>query len=231
MKGISEEAKARFFEEVGICLKRGGFQVGPVEDGFMPVFWQEAPLCRVNGVGGVRYRSEVTRDPGSEAALNRAIDIVNVTEEYMRLLEKAPQLNATGLDESYKLLSEFNGAVLAAHHSSRGWDFVTWYRDFSGEGVTQGHYVGGNYEGAKRDFTIRAGLVPQKELFSQEQLAEIHRCVETVRDMDFPMTVKREERMDGILNQIRRAVPDLDARIGQAQNEDGQIVGQWTQTM
>ena len=231
MKGISEEAKARFFEEVGICLKRGGFQVGPVEDGFMPVFWQEAPLCRVNGVGGVRYRSEVTRDPGSEAALNRAIDIVNVTEEYMRLLEKAPQLNATGLDESYKLLSEFNGAVLAAHHSSRGWDFVTWYRDFSGEGVTQGHYVGGNYEGAKRDFTIRAGLVPQKELFSQEQLAEIHRCVETVRDMGFPMTVKREERMDGILDQIRRAVPDLDARIGQAQNEDGQIAGQWTQTM
>ena len=231
MKGISEEAKARFFEEVGICLKRGGFQVGPVEEGFMPVFWQEAPLCRVNGVGGVRYRSEVTRDPGSEAALNRAIDIVNVTEEYMRLLEKAPQLNATGLDESYKLLSEFNGAVLAAHHSSRGWDFVTWYRDFSGEGVTQGHYVGGNYEGAKRDFTIRAGLVPQKELFSQEQLAEIHRCVETVRDMDFPMTVQREGRMDGILNQIRRAVPDLDARIGQAQNEDGQVASQWTQTM
>ena len=185
----------------------------------------------MNGVGGVRYRSEVTRDPGSEAVLNRAIDIVNVTEEYMCLLEKAPRLNATGLDESYKLLSEFNSAVLAAHHTSRGWDFVTWHRDFSGEGVTQGHYIGGDYEGAKRDFTIRAGLVPQKELFSQEQLAEIHRCVETVRDMDFPMTVKREERMDGILEQIRRAVPDLDARIGKAQNEDGQIAGQWTQRM
>ena len=96
-----------------------------------------------------------------------------------------------------------------------------------------GHYVGGDYEGAKRDFAIRAGLVPQKELFSQEQLAEIHRCVETVRDMDLPMTVKREERMDGILEQIRRAVPDLDARIGQAQNEDGQIADQalWSQTM
>ena len=234
MKEISEEAKVRFFEEVGICLKRGGFQVGPVEEGFMPVFWQEAPLCRVNGVGGVRYRSEVTRDPGSEAALNRAIDLVNVTEEYMRLLEKAPRLNATGLDESYKLLNEFNSAVLAAHHtSSQGWDFVTWCRDYSGEGVTQGHYVGGDYEGAKRDFAVRAGLVPQKELFSQEQLAEIHRCVETVRDMDFSMTVKREERMDGILEQIRRAVPDLDARIGQAQNEDGQIADhtQWSQTM
>ena len=182
MKEISEEAKARFFEEAGICLKRGGFQVGPVEDGFMPVFWQEAPLCRVNGVGGVRYRSEVTRDPGSEAALNRAIDIVNVTEEYMRLLEKAPQLNATGLYESYKCLNEFNGAVLAAHHSSRGWDFVTWCRDYSGEAVTQGHYVGGDYERAKRDFAVRAGLVPQKELFSQEQLFVGDRYGQRARD-------------------------------------------------
>ena len=231
MKGISEEAKARFFEEVGICLKRGGFQVGPVEEGFMPVFWQEAPLCRVNGLGGIRYHEEDVRNPDAEDALLRVLNIVNTTVEYMRMLETAPQLNARGLDESYKCLNEFNGAVLAAHHSSRGWDFVTWHRDFSGEGVTQGHYVGGDYEGAKRDFTIRAGLIPQKELFSQEQLAEIHRCVETVRDMDFPMTVKREERMDGILEQIRRAVPDLDARIGQAQNEDGQIAGQWTQMM
>ena len=233
MKEISEEAKARFFEEAGICLKRGGFQVGPVEEGYMPVSWQEAPLCRVNGVGGIRYRSEVVRDPDAGEALNRVLDIINVTDEYMRLLEKAPQLNATGLDESYKCLNEFNGAVLAAHHSSRGWDFVTWCRDYSGEAVTQGHYVGGDYEGAKRDFAIRAGLVPQKELFSQEQLAEIHRCVETVRDMDLPMTVKREDRMDGILEQIRRAVPDLDMRIGQAQNEDGQIADQalWSQTM
>ena len=232
MKEISEEAKARFLAEAGICLKREGFQVGAVEDGFMPVSWQEAPLCRVNGAGEVRYRSEAVRGPDAEAALNHAVDIVNAAAEYMRLLEKAPPINAVGLDESYKLLSEFNGAVLAAHHSSgQGWEFVTWCRDYSGEGVTLGHYVGGDYAAAKRDFAVRAGLVPQNELFSQEQLAEIHRCMETVRDMDFPMTAKREERMDGILEQIRRAVPDLDARIGQAQSEDGQVASQWSQMM
>ena len=75
--------------------------------------------------------------------------------------------------------------------------------------------------------------MPQKELFSQEQLVEIHRCVETVRFMDFPMTAKRGDRMDGILNQISRAVPDLNTQIAQAQNEDGQIADQslWSQTM
>ena len=70
-------------------------------------------------------------------------------------------------------------------------------------------------------------------MFSQEQLAEIYRCVEAVRDMDLPMTAKREDRIDGILEQIRKCVPDLDAQIGQAQNEDGQVadLGQWSQMM
>ncbi len=193
----------------------------------MSVSWQGAPLCRVNGVGGVRYRDEALKRPGASEALDRVADATVTIAEYMRLLEKAPALKANGLDGSYKLLNEFNGAVLAAHHSSRqGWQFVTWCRDYSGEGVTQGHYVGGDYEGAKRDFAVRAGLVPQSQLFSQEQLTEIHRCVDTVRDMDIPMTAEREQRMEGILDQIKCAVPDLDARIGQAQNADGQIADQ-----
>ena len=234
MKEVSEEAKARFLEEAGICLKRGGFQVGPVKDGFMPVSWREAPLCRVNGVGGVRYRKEDIQSPKVEDALIRVLKIVNTTVEYMRILEDAPALKADGLDESYKSLNEFNGTVLAAHHSpGRGWDFVTWCRDYSGKGVTLGHYVGGDYKAAKRDFAVRSGLVRERELFSQEQLAEIHRCVEDMRDMDFPMTVKREERMDSILKQIRSVAPDLDAQIGQAQTEDGEIADQrqWSQTM
>ena len=85
-------------------------------------------------------------------------------------MERAPRLNAVGLDESHKLLSEFNGVVLAARHSpSRGWQFVTWRRDHGGKGVTQGHYADGGYEDAKRDFAVRAGHVPRSMLFSQEQ--------------------------------------------------------------
>ncbi len=234
MKEVSEETKARFLEEAGICLTRSGFRVGPVKDGFMPVTWREAPLCRVNGAGGVRYRKEDIQGPKVEDALIRVLKIVNTAVEYMRILEDAPALKADGLDESYKCLNEFNGTVLAAYHSlGHGWEFVTWCRDYNGKGVTLGHYVGGDYEGAKRDFAARSGLVRERELFSQEQLAEIHRCVEDIRDMNFPMTVKREERMDSILNQIRSVVPDLDAQIAQAQNEDGQIADQslWSQTM
>ena len=172
MKEVSEEAKARFLEEAGICLKRGGFQVGFVKDGFMPISWREAPLCRVDGVGGVRYRSEAVRKPDAEEALERVLDIVNVTQEYMSLLEKAPRLNAVGLDESYKCLNEFNNVVLAAHHlPGRGWDFVTWCRDYSGKGVTLGHYVGGDYKAAKRDL-IAAVSIPALGSRSGKDVAE-----------------------------------------------------------
>ncbi len=92
MKEISEEAKTRFFEEIGICLKRGGFQTGPMEERHMPVSWQEAPLCRVNGLGGIRYHEEDVRNPDAKDALLLVLNIVNTTVEYMRMLEKAPQL-------------------------------------------------------------------------------------------------------------------------------------------
>ena len=234
MKGMSEEMYARFLDEAGICLKREGFEVELEAAGILEVSWEGQALCRMVENGDVRWRESWVRRKGGEEALDKACAVAGTVKEYTRLLEMAPELKAQALEGGWRLMTEFNGVVMAAHHSSRqGWEFVTWSRDLSGDGVTLGHYVGGDYTAAKRDFAVRAGLVPQNELFSQEQLAEIHRCVETVRDMDFPMTVKREDRMDGILDQIRQCVPDLDVRIGQAQNEDGQIAdqNQWSQTM
>lgn len=39
---------------------------------------------------------------------------------------KAPDLKADGLGEPYKLLADFNGAVLAGHPSEYGVQFVNW---------------------------------------------------------------------------------------------------------
>ena len=45
----------------------------------MPVSWNGAPLCQVNGAGGIRYRGETARNPLTETALERAADIVYMT--------------------------------------------------------------------------------------------------------------------------------------------------------
>ena len=42
----------------------------------------------------------------------------------MTLIEQAPDLKADGLGENYKLLAEFNGAVLAGHPGRYGVEFT-----------------------------------------------------------------------------------------------------------
>ena len=42
--------------------------------------------------------------------------------------------------------------------------------DFDRQGVHAGHYFTENYEAAKQDFAVRAGLVESQRLFSDEQL-------------------------------------------------------------
>ena len=100
----------------------------------------------------------------------------------MTLIEQAPDLKADGLGENYKHLAEFNGAVLAGHPSRYGVEFVTWEWSYGRTGLWQGHYYdpgsGPNgYLSAKQDFCVRSGLIDQHRLFTNEQLAEVYRCV------------------------------------------------------
>lgn len=79
-----------------------------------------------------------------------------------------------GLSEPYQALAEFNGTVLAGRLTSSGAKFVTWDWDFNHTGLNHGHYYEGNYVGAKRDFAIRSGLIPDERQFTTEQLVEIY---------------------------------------------------------
>ena len=84
----------------------------------------------------------------------------------MAILEYAPQLKASGLTGDYRVLADFGSAVLAGHPTERGVQFVTWEWDFDREGVHHGHYFQDDYDAAKRDFTVRSGLVQKDALFS-----------------------------------------------------------------
>ena len=91
------------------------------------------------------------------------------------------------------------------------------------DSVYWGHYFGSNYEAAKQDFATRTGLVPEERIFSDEQLTEIYRCVKDVLDIDFPMADKRTELLEKVCDQIEGSVPNLDERVGQSQNLDGEV--------
>ena len=197
----------RYLEEVRIPLHRAGFGTLPVEGDQLPVLWNGAPLCRITGKGSVFYRREDADTPQAEDALYRVEDIAAKTLEYMTAMEAAPQLKASGLDGDYRILADFGDAVLAGHPTERGVRFVTWEWDFDRQGVHAGHYFMENYEAAKQDFAVRAGLVESQRLFSDEQLAVIRDACEFALEDDATLSYAEEKQLQSVQEQIERLLP------------------------
>ena len=159
MNDQNETAQLRYLEETAIRLRQNGFTVEPIEDHHLPVRWEKGRLCRVSGKGSVLYRQENVDSVRAQDALQSVIDTAKMTSEYMAILETATLLKVGGLTGDYRILADFGDAVLAGHPTERGVQFVTWEWDFDREGVHHGHYFQDDYDAAKRDFTVRSGLV------------------------------------------------------------------------
>ena len=219
MDNQNTSRQLRYLEEVRIPLHRAGFETLPLEGEQLPVLWNGTPLCRITGKGSVFYRREDVSTPQAEEALIRAEDITVRTLEYMTAMETAPQLKASGLEGDYRILADFNGTVLAGTHSKHGVQFVTWDWDYNRTGVSHGHYFMEDYDGAKRDFAIRSGLIHKEQLFSPEQMTEIYRCCADSVDGDFfDLTAEQEKVIRSVQQQIEDCVPDLAERIRQQED-------------
>ncbi len=170
--------KERFLREVEHQLLRKELDVRLLEDGLVHVSWNEKPLCSVDRDGIVRFRPADITGPEVDKQLRTVIQAAGQVKEYMRIFERAPALKAAGLEDSYKVLADFSDAVLAGQLGKKGARFVTWEWDFDRQGVHTGHYFMENYEAAKKDFAVRAGLINEQRLFSDEQLAVIKNACE-----------------------------------------------------
>ena len=130
-----------------------------------------------------------------------------MTSEYMAILETAPLLKAGGLTGDYRVLADFSSAVLAGHPTERGVQFVTWEWDYDREGVHHGHYFQNDYDAAKRDFTMRGGLVQKGALFEPEQLAEIYRALAFVREQDETLSCGQDQELAELMEQVSGLLP------------------------
>lgn len=211
----------RYLEEVCISLHRAGFETKPPEDCRLPILWNDAPLCRISGKGSVLYRQENMDSIRTQDALRSVIDIAKMTSEYMAILETAPRLKAGGLTGDYRVLADFGDAVLAGHPTERGVRFVTWEWDFDREGVHHGHYFQDDYDAAKRDFTVRSGLVQKDALFEPEQLAEIYRALSFVREQDETLSFGRDQELAELMERVGGLLPPNVPRQRDAPEQSG----------
>ena len=207
MNDQNETAQLRYLEETSIRLRRMDFETMPAEDQQLPVKWNGSALCRISGKGSVLYRQERVDALGAQDTLQAVIDTAKMTSEYMAILETAPRLKATDLTGDYRILADFGDAVLAGHPTERGVQFVTWEWDFDRKGVHHGHYFQEDYEAAKRDFTVRSGLVPKDARFELEQLADIYRALAFVREQDETLSFGRDQELAELMEQVGGLLP------------------------
>ena len=157
----------------------------------------------------------------AQDALQTVIDTAKMTSEYMAILEYAPQLKATDLTGDYRILADFGDTVLAGTPSKYGVQFVTWEWDFDRKGVHYGHYFQDDYEAAKRDFTVRSGLVQKDALFEPEQLAEIYRALAFVREQDETLSFGRDQELAELMEQVGGLLPTDALRQRDAPEQSG----------
>ena len=221
MNNSNTGQQLRYLEEVCISLHRAGFETKPPEDCQLPILWNDAPLCRITGKGSVLYHQENVDSIRAQDVLQSVIDTAKMTSEYMVILEYAPRLKASGLTGDYRILADFGDAVLAGHPTERGVQFVTWEWDFDRKGVHHGHYFQDDYDAAKRDFTVRGGLVQKDALFEPEQLAEIYRALRLVREQDESLSFGRDQELAELMEQVGKSLPEAALRQRDAPEQIG----------
>ena len=207
MSEVNTSQKERFLREVEQKLLHRELDARRLEDGLIHIKWNGQPLCSVDRDGIVRFRPVDITGPEVDRQLRTVIQTAGHVKEYMRIFECAPALKAIGLEDTYKVLADFGDAVLAGRSCKTGAKFVTWEWDFDRQGVHAGHYFMENYEAAKQDFAVRAGLVERQRLFSDEQLAVIRNACAFALEADATLSYAEEKQLQSVQEQIELLLP------------------------
>ncbi len=214
----------KFFPELSRRLKREGIATQPVEKACLPVVVEGQEAMWVQSWGGIILNAEAANDTAVNRVYGTVAGISAQVYEYTEAMATAPPLRADGLHADFRLLADFNGVVLAGQELEDDWGykFVTWRRSPDRKAVNGGEYFDGGhyYESAKLDFACRAGLVQESRQFSNEQLAEVCRCVCETLDSEYPITDQRRKILEQVAEQIEGSVEDLDELVGQSNQRE-----------
>lgn len=77
MDNQNSMAQLHYLEEISINLNRAGFEVGHIEDQYLPVSWNGSYLFRISSKGSVLYRQNIVDASGTQSELNQVVEIVN----------------------------------------------------------------------------------------------------------------------------------------------------------
>ena len=179
-------------------------------NGWLEVSSDGIPLCRVKYNGNCIVNDNKFL---SDEYLGKITDVQNellTVKEYIASYEHAPQMKADGVSD-YRQLAAFGDTVLAATYSEKnGFMFCTWKQNESGDSVFWGDYSP-NYEYVKEAFAVRSGLVSKERLFSENESADLYRCVDFAIANCETLTYEQEQQLDNLRGKLTDGYPSLEA--------------------
>ena len=180
----------------------------------------QTEVCQFELYGGMRYF------PGNPLVVERKqlnALLLDMKQAHDLYADARPfVLRGIHKEDGYRLISEFDDTVLAAR---MGKDnevrFTTWQYDYDRMGVHRGNYYETNYEGAKLDFAVRAGLIDKKQLFTKDELVALHdACVFRGRNDD-EISYEDGRKLQAVMEKVEDNIPDLIFVREQPEQEDG----------
>ena len=189
---------------------RGRFETEPDGDGWLAVSSDGMPLCRVKYNGNCIVNDNPYL---SEEYIGKIAEVQNellTVKEYISLYEHAPQMKAADVSD-YRQLASFGDTVLAATYSEKnGFMFCTWKQNADGDSVFWGDYSP-NYEYVKEAFAVRSGIVSKHRLFSENESADLCRCVDFTKGNCETLTYEQERQLDKLQEKLTDAYTSLEA--------------------
>ena len=145
--------------------------------------------------------------------------LLNMKQAYELYTDAAP-LEIQGVRD-FRLVSQFGNVLLAAKMSKDNEvRFTTWEYSYYRTGVSQGHYYETNYEGAKRDFAVRAGLIDERQLFTRDELAVLYDACMFCGQNDDEISYGDEKKLPAVMERVEENIPDLILAKEQSEQED-----------
>ena len=208
-----------FYTELSRRLRAEQIESAVAGDNRLEVSLGGQPVLSVSAGAGVVILPAGSGSEDVSELYHRVAGTTDEVYEYVEAVRNAPVLRAADLHEEFRLLADFGGAVLAGRERGpgQGYQFVTWVWDFDRLGVSHGHYYEGDFQCAKQDFAVRAGLISQTQLFTPEQLTELYRATDYYLETGPEPEEPQLQALQEARTKIEYVVPDLQTRLEQGQ--------------
>ncbi|QNK42198.1 hypothetical protein [Caproicibacter fermentans] len=202
-------------EGMGFSIRRENVEADPKI--LLTALKEQEEICRFEKGGAMRFWPDSPYVDERNGLHNLLLDL---KERYDLYLDAKPLDCADVRD--YRLISEFGNYLLAAKLSKDNEiRFTTWQYTYDRTGVTLGHYYETNYQGALKDFTLRSGLIDQKQIFTEDELLVLYKsCL--FRDVnDDELDFDSERKLQDVIQKVESNLPHIpEEKENQQEQED-----------